>query len=286
MHSTDSIDVSLIMAVYNETSEQILAILDDICAQTYPSFEYIVVLDNPHNIAANILLEKYAAQDTRCTIIKNDINIGLGASLNKAIVQAKGTYLIRMDADDRCPYKDRIAVQRAYMDEHPHVDLLFTWWKEIDEKGNSKLRTPPKQWFDTISRSFFTKSMLLHPTLMMKKSIFGNYTYPEITRPEDFILFVQLIRDEYTFDVLESVLYDYQVDRYDIQRRYKKVHMYSEHYVRFLHTQIQYFWKSWYFWVYFGRILFEYLVSRNMFLFHICHAGAGRIWKYLYQRNI
>jgi len=47
-------------------------------------------------------VKKYAKKDSRIKILRNEKNLGLTKSLNKAIKQAKGKYIARIDAGDLC----------------------------------------------------------------------------------------------------------------------------------------------------------------------------------------
>jgi len=67
--------------------------------QTFGDFEFIIVNDGSIDKTEDIL-DGYAKKDSRIKIIKNKKNIGLTKSLNKAIREAKGEYIARMDADD------------------------------------------------------------------------------------------------------------------------------------------------------------------------------------------
>ena len=98
--------VSVIMSVYN--GELFLQkAIDSILNQTYSSIQFIIVDDNSNEATKNIL---HSLQDNRVEIIYNKSNLGLTANLNKSLLQCKGNYIARMDADD-ISLPDRILKQ-------------------------------------------------------------------------------------------------------------------------------------------------------------------------------
>lgn len=259
------IDVSIIMSVYNETIEQLEKSIYSILNQNFSNFEFIIVLDNPSNIAAKEFI--FNITDKRIIFLQNESNKWLPFSLNKAINISRWKYIARMDADD-ISGRDRLSKQFYYLEENNTVDLLFTGWSEIDEKWNKLLRVPQKNWFKNIQKYFFLKSMILHPTLMCKTDILKKHKYPVTERPEDFILFLDLIKQWYDFDVLEENLFQYTIQNYDLELKFKKINTYSKNYLPIL-LKNTYYYRNIYFWYYILRIVVEYLLSRNFFLFKL-----------------
>lgn len=97
-----SCSISVILPVCNGASFLKQAI-DSILAQTFEDFELIIVNDGSTDASEEIV---FSIEDNRIVYIKNEFNIGIVGSLNKAIEVAKGKYIARMDADDRtrpCP---------------------------------------------------------------------------------------------------------------------------------------------------------------------------------------
>ena len=186
-----------------------------------------------------------------------------------------------MDTEDTS-VPERFAKQISFMKAHPDVDLLFAQWIDINERDEMVIRQPRQIDFVNIRKSFFTKSLLLHPTLIARKEVLLDNPYPEMERPEDIVLWLQLIRKGYTFDILEEPLYLYRIDRINVAQRYAKIKTYSQNLLPHLVRESRYYWSNIYFWLYFHRILFEYLVSRNILIFKLFHVRAVRVWKALF----
>ena len=114
--------VSVILTAYKEPLSWFRDALQSISTQTFKNLEILVVLDNPEDETLTDYLEDITLKDSRIRLIKNDVNLGLAGSLNKAIPLTKGKYLCRMDADDIArPY--RIEKQLEHL-ERTNYDLI------------------------------------------------------------------------------------------------------------------------------------------------------------------
>ena len=90
--------VTVLMSVYNGRAFLNRSV-SSILRQTYRDFEFLVI-DNCSADDSYALLESYARQDARIRLLRNDRNVGLAASLNRGLKEARGEFIARMDADD------------------------------------------------------------------------------------------------------------------------------------------------------------------------------------------
>ena len=74
--------VSVVMSVYKETIQEVKTALRSIQNQTYPEFEFIIVLDNPEYESMWRFLKDQAVLDDRIRLIRNHKNIGLAMKKN------------------------------------------------------------------------------------------------------------------------------------------------------------------------------------------------------------
>ena len=270
--------ISVVMSVYKENTVQLKRSIYSILEQTFWDFEFLIILDDPENLEAHDYILKIQKRDKRIIFLKNWINKWLPYSLNKAVQIWKWDYIVRMDADDYS-YNTRIERQYEYFLNNPKTDLLFTWWREIDEKGCNLIRLPKAKYFSNIKKYFFTKSIILHPTMMCKRQILIDNPYPVVWRPEDFILFIRLIHKQYSFHIVWEVLFDYTIQNYDYDVKYMKLKWYTENYIPYLFSQVPNFYLNIYFHIYILRIIFEYLMTRNKSLFIYWYMNIYKILK-------
>jgi Glycosyl transferase family 2 len=122
--------LTVLMAVRNgerTVSEAIASILD----QSFTDFEFLVVNDGSTDGTAEVLA---SFDDERLTVVENERQRGLTWSLNHGLALTSSAYVARQDADDRSS-PDRFARQVEFLDSHPEVALVGTWYRKIDEHG-------------------------------------------------------------------------------------------------------------------------------------------------------
>lgn len=182
--------VSVVMAVYNgETYLQ--QSIDTVLGQTYQNFEFIIV-DDCSNDRTNEILHQM--KDERIIIIRNETNLGLGGSLNRAVKQAKGKYILRMDADDLC-FKNRFEVQIACMEKHPNIYMAFhdmIWFQE----GKCLRMLDTNDYApEYLKATLLFYNTVLHPCVIFRREVFEEFSYPaQFTVAEDIGLWVQIMR--------------------------------------------------------------------------------------------
>lgn len=106
--------ISVILPAYN-AEKYINEAIDSILTQTYRDFELIILNDCSKDRTEEIIL---SYEDDRIVYLKNQVNMGVAATLNRGLAAAKGEYVARMDADD-ISLPERFEKQAAYLDEHP-----------------------------------------------------------------------------------------------------------------------------------------------------------------------
>ncbi|MEK7360110.1 MAG: glycosyltransferase family 2 protein, partial [Planctomycetota bacterium] len=92
--------ITVIMSIHNN-EKTLRAAVESIQKQTYKDWDMIVVDDASTDGSRDLLLN-VSKDDPRIQLLLNTNNIGLAASLNKALGHAKGPLIARMDGDDIC----------------------------------------------------------------------------------------------------------------------------------------------------------------------------------------
>ena len=198
--------VSIIMSVYNTEEHFLSGAIDSILAQTYEDFEFIIVDDASENWCRNIL-QSY--QDKRIQILRNERNIGLTESLNRALAVCKGSYIARMDSDD-ISLTERIEKQVEYLETHRDIDVLACATCIYD--GTEKLR------FAGGYRRFEQERMRIrlslanieftHPTVMFRASFLrkNRIQYDNaMKKAQDYNMWVRCIEIGKLFVIQESL---------------------------------------------------------------------------------
>lgn len=180
--------ISVIMSVYNG-ERYLREAIESILNQTYTDFEFIIVNDASTDGSLKIM-QSYG--DSRIKIINNEQNIGLTRSLNKAIRQAQGEFIVRQDADD-ISLPNRLEEQTGYFEQHPEVALLGTSIDIIDENGEILGR---RTILADPSKNFFRSGWFAHGSAMFKTDIVNELGgYNELFRYcQDYELWLRIAK--------------------------------------------------------------------------------------------
>ena len=122
--------VSVIVPVYN--GERFLAsALASVRAQTHPAAEVIVVDDGSTDGSAGVAAG--FAREWPVLQVLSQPNGGPSAARNTGVARASGAFLTFLDADDEMT-PERLAIQLAFLADHPEADLVIgTEWIEVEE---------------------------------------------------------------------------------------------------------------------------------------------------------
>lgn len=184
--------VSVALPVYNG-EKYLAAALDSILDQSYINFELIIVNDGSVDSSLEILRE-YETRDKRIKVISRE-NKGNPASLNEAIDNSSGEFIIRMDQDDIC-LPERFSKQISYMLRHPDVHAMGSAANFIDADGNFICTYTPSI-DDQSLRDSLPQSPFVHPTVILLKEAFyraGKYNEKMKWGGEDVVLFEKIAR--------------------------------------------------------------------------------------------
>lgn len=212
-------DISVIMSVYNQRNSRYLeqAILS-VLRQTFTNFEFIIY-DDGSDEEIRGQLEEYAQKDGRIRLLGDPKNRGLAYSLNACIHNARGRYLARMDDDDISDPK-RLRVQFDFMESHPEIPFVGCSAYLIDQDGAWGVRRMPQS---PSRRDFMRYSPYIHPTVMIRRSVFDTQTAyqsaAQTLRCEDYELFMRLRKAGVCGYNMPEILFHYREDKSSYQRR-------------------------------------------------------------------
>ncbi len=132
-----NVKISVLMPVYNG-GRYLRTAIESVLCQTFHNFEFIVVDDGSTDASAKIIKE-YAQTDKRIIYIRNHTHLGTTKSLNKGLSEARGKYIVRMDADD-FSYPDRLQNQLGFMETHKDVGVSGGEVQVCDENLNIRFK--------------------------------------------------------------------------------------------------------------------------------------------------
>ena len=160
--------VSILLPVYNAEC-YLRTSLDSTLAQTYENIEVICVDDGSSDSSLKIL-RKIARTDKRVKVFRNTKNQGIGYTANKALRQAKGEFIARMDADD-VMLPDRIEKQVSFLQSNKEVVLVGGQCVVINEDGEEIGEKKNPQLHKDIYKLMFTTMSVQNPTVMINRKL-------------------------------------------------------------------------------------------------------------------
>jgi glycosyltransferase involved in cell wall biosynthesis len=192
------LEISVIMAVYND-EQYIREAIGSILNQSYKEFELLIIDDKSTDKTIDIIK---SFKDKRIRLLRNKSNKGPAYSRNYGLLKAKGKYIAVLDSDD-IAYKNRLKIQKKYLDEHKDVCLVGGNGEIIDEKGNRI--SIESQILDYISirwRLLF-RNAINGGTVMFRRNIalsMGGYE-ESLLQAEDYFLWIKMAESYKTVNI-------------------------------------------------------------------------------------
>ena len=212
--------VSWLISTHNNESE-IGRCLNSLLNQTYKDFEIIVVNDGSNDNTSKILEEIYSRNKNYIKVFKNDKNMGLAYSLNKAYKNARGIYLARIDADD-IAIQNRLVEQLKIIESNPKISIVgsraFFVNNSGDIVGESKMKISEKSLIRP--KSLIYALNIIHPSVLMRKSFMdkvGLYDH-SLKRAQDLDLWLRAINLNYKFFIIDKPLIFYKKSIYGVKK--------------------------------------------------------------------
>lgn len=182
--------VSVLLPAYNAEAF-VGAAIESVLAQTFQSFELVIVNDGSTDGTAAVL-DRYC-DDDRVRIIDNGTNQGLVASLNTGLASCRGELVARLDADDTAE-PARLERQFAQFETDPRLVLSATSYHRVRPDGSLIRVGRPPSTHAELAAAHLTGNRLCHSSVMFRRQAvvdLGGYR-AEWFPVEDFDLWLRL----------------------------------------------------------------------------------------------
>lgn len=201
--------ISVIMSVYNG-EDYLKEAIESVLNQTFKNFELIIVNDCSTDNSPQILND-FALKDDRVHIITNEVNLKLPASLNKAVSNARGEYIARIDSDDIALPK-RLELQYKFMKENPDVLLsscrFMTLKGDVISSGGCGGRCDN----DYVQALLLVTNPILHPGVIAKREVVNTLQYDtSLTCSEDLKLWTMFSQKGFKIKIQPEYLMLYRL---------------------------------------------------------------------------
>ncbi len=194
------------------------AALESLRAQTLTRFEVVVVDDGSRDATAEIA-RQWERRDGRFRLVCGDgAPGGIVPALQRGLAAARGRYIARMDADDRC-HPERLAAQLDLLERSPGLAGCGTGVRYVPESSVTPRAAEYAAWlnsmtdWDTVAANIFVECPLAHPTFMFRaRALTEVGGYRDRGWPEDYDLLLRLWRGGHRFVAVPRVLLDWGDD--------------------------------------------------------------------------
>lgn len=212
--------VSIVMPVYNG-EKYIVEALESVINQSYDDWELIIVNDCSTDSTGKVLAD-FAENDLRIRVIENKTNCGAAKSRNAAISESKGQYIAFIDSDDIW-HEDKLEKQIAQATE-ANADILFCSYSLMSANGKNykDFIAPPKTDFEKMLR----ENVIGCSTAVVRAELLKEHAFREDYYHEDYLLWLELLREGNIASGISDVLVDYRVS--DTSRSGNKFHSAKE----------------------------------------------------------
>ena len=211
--------VTCIMTSYN-TERFISEAIKSVLKQTYVDFELIIYddgsTDNTYNIA-----KEFEEKDSRIKVFKNDKNLGIAATANRALDHATGEFITFCDSDD-IRRRDSLHVFVNYLDDNYYVDIVSSYLMKIDENGKilEKGSMLPLD-YERIRCAMLFGCPLHNCCCMIRRKVFDSYRYDEnYPLAQDYKMFADIMDYVYMTNIKQPLV-NYRVYNRSMSK-YKK----------------------------------------------------------------
>jgi len=217
--------VSVVIPCYNQ-GKYLEEAVESVLNQTFQDFEIIIVDDGSTDDSTKNVLKNYQKPKTK--VIHTD-NKGLASARNRGIQEAKGEYILPLDADDK--------IGREYLEEAVKIldknrDIGIVYCEAVYFGAQDGLLILPEYSLEKI----LTKNIIFCSALFRKQhwEIVGGYNINMVYGLEDWDFWLSLIELGLKIYRIPKVLFHYRITELSMRNQITE----DEQFFMILHASI------------------------------------------------
>ena len=198
--------VSVIMPAYN-ASKYIEQAIESVLGQTMEDLELVIIddcsTDNTYEKA-----KRYEEKDNRVLVLRNQKNSGVARTRNVGFEKSRGEYIALLDSDDVW-HPQKIEKQIEIVKEKK-ADIVYCSYALVGEDGKSihKDFIVPEE---TDFSQMLKENVIGCSTVLLSCEIAKKYKFTTEFYHEDYVLWMELLKDGFCAFGTKEVLVDYRV---------------------------------------------------------------------------
>jgi glycosyltransferase involved in cell wall biosynthesis len=203
--------VSIVMPVLNG-EKYIREAIESILAQTYSSYELIVVDDGSNDGTRQTVDD--LSHRLQVQYIFHPVSLGIAPSMNDGVRHASGEFIAFLDHDDAW-FPNFLETQMSYLESHPETGMVHSDFQTTDVAGNileasvakSRKRNRPS---GNVFPQLFMDSFIVGNSVLIRKECFARLgVFDESLRWGDYHMWLRISR-HYRVDYVSQVLTMYR----------------------------------------------------------------------------
>lgn len=159
--------ISIITPTYN-CADYIQATVDSVRAQTYSNWEHIII-DDGSTDGTSALFQAYQ-DDPRIRYVDQG-KVGQSYTRNHGLRLARGEFICFLDADDLF-LPDKLEKSLAAFAQHPHIDVLYGDYINIDDQGRETSRHNMRRHSGDVLKPLLRDNFISFNTTMVRRRCF------------------------------------------------------------------------------------------------------------------
>ena len=182
--------ISILLPTWNAATT-LEACLLSLLAQSEEHWECVLVDDGSCDATPEIAA-RFARDDPRFRILRRP-HEGLVQSLNAGLERCRGTFIARMDADDRM-HPERLEKQRAALEANASWAAVGSRVELFPAHHVTRGRRDHARWLNAIESpeqvcaEAFIECPIAHPALFARSEVMESFGYRDMGWPEDYDL--------------------------------------------------------------------------------------------------
>lgn len=199
--------VSIICPVYN-VEKYLEDTIKSVLSQTYPHWELLLIIDANSSDASRSLAHKWSSQDPRILVLESNSQKGVATNRNQGILKSTGDYIAFLDSDDLW-LPQKLEKQVLFMNSQ-RIDFSYHSYQQINPDGQilPLIRHAPKQINYT---SLLKTNAIGCLSVMVRSSLIKHHSFRPNLPHEDFLLWLELLKETPQAQGLNEVLAYYRV---------------------------------------------------------------------------